>query len=222
MLIKDSIRVIFEEEQSNYCGNATISTLLVEDSFTWGSGVLTHGSDTLTYNPYTTTQYASTALADETILAYKDPNNVNNSYLANAYNPNTPGSEPGAGFTEVTRTINDFVNGHGGNYAPVSYGNVPGNFQTDLVSDINHGWDLAGGLVITGVKGDATLTGYPTGLPFSHWIPITYYSGGGATTYYADPIYAAPDYSSWPVPGPYASTSTSNLITILTRMGYLW
>lgn len=201
----------FPEEHSNYCGNATISTILVEDSFKWGDGVLTHGSDTLTYDAYHTTQPASIALADENILAQSQ-------YLNN---PNNEGSDTGP----VLTTINYFVNGHGGNYAPVSYGNVPGNFQSDLVSDINQGWDLAGGLIITGNSWDATLTGYPTGLPFKHWIPITYYTGGGTTTYYADPTYSAPGYTQatgWTTPGPYATTSTSNMITILTRLTYLW
>lgn len=211
----------FPEERSNYCGNATISTLLVEDSFIWGSGVLTHGSDTLTYNPYTTTQYASTALADEDILSQSSSDPTKN-YLANTYNPNTPNSEPGADPGPMLTTINDFVNGNGGNYAPVSYGNVNANFQNDLVSDINQGWDLAGGLKITGNSRDGTLTGYPAGRAFDHWIPITYYTNGGATTYYADPTHAAPDYLSWGVPGPYASTSTSNMIKILTRLTYLW
>ena len=207
----------FPEEHRNYCANATVSTALVEDSFRWGSTILTNGGTTLSYNPYITTQSPSTALSDEQLL-------TSSTYLSDPYNPVT-GNGPGAGPAQVLATLNDFVRGKGGQYSTVWYGNVPGNFQNDLISDINQGWDLAGGLNITGNPWDATLDGYPRYLPFEHWIPITYFDNGGATTYYADPTYAAPDYTAakgWTTPGPYASTPTSNMIAILQRMWYIW
>ncbi len=199
----------FPEERWWYCGNATISTALVEDSFSWGSGVLSSGGHTMSYNAYDITQPAATALADEDVIG---------TYFFG----NAPPSTNGVGPDQVMAVLNDFVNGHGGNYAEVLYGNVPGNFENDLVTDINQGWDLAGGLDIIDGQNYATLTGYAGHGDFQHWIPITNYASSGATTYYADPIYMAPDYSGWAVPGPDASTPTSNMIAILERIGYIW
>ena len=199
----------FPEEHSNYCSNATIATMLVEDSFVWGGPVLQHNGDNISYNRFVTSQPPSIALADETMLA--------NNYLGNTW---TPTAQNGAGPQAVLDTLNKFVVGHGGQYNTVFYGNVAGNFQNDLVTDINQGWDLAGGLYI--YEGQATLNGYQGHGNFDHWIPITFYTNGGSTTYYADPIYNAPDYSGWAVPGPYTSTATSNLISILQRLGYIF
>jgi len=163
--------------------------------------MLTNGNNTISYNPYQTTQPANLALADEDMLA--------KSYLGNPF-------PQGADATQTQYALNKFVNGHGGNYA---WASGSSNFQNNLITDINQGFDLAGGLYIYD-NGSATLTGYSGHGDFDHWIPITYYSG--STTYYADPIYMAPDYTSWAVQGPYASTPTNNLSTILQRDGYLW
>lgn len=205
----------FPEERSGYCSDATVSTALVEDSFAWGRGVLSYYdplngiTTSLGYNPYVVTQPAPIALADEDKLAL-EPHLLNN--------PDPLGAGPDA----VMRTLNDFVNGHGGNYSEVTYGNVAGRFQNDLVNDINQGWDLAGGLYIYDRPKYATLPGYTGHGDFEHWIPITFYNNGGATTFYSDPIYAAPGYGGWAIPTPYESTATSNMIAILSRFVYLW
>jgi hypothetical protein len=204
----------FPEMKSYYCGVAAASTILVEDSFSWGSGILTttrpntNITDHLTYDAYIISQPSSYANADEDLLA-------NSSYMQTD-------QDGGTNFGPMESGLNDWVGGNGGWYNTVWQGNVPGSFQNDLVTDINTGWDIAGGLHIIDQTGYATLAGYAGHGEFYHWIPITSYANSGTTTYYNDPIYASPDYTSWHVPGPIASTTTINMIAILERMGYIW
>ena len=200
----------FPEYLGYYCGPAAASTILVEDSFSWGSQILTNGSDHLVYDAYRITQPSGDYTPDENLLAQ--------SKYTGAVGGQTS-------FGTVQATLNAFVGGKGGWYNPVMGANVPGSFQNDLVTDLNTGWDIAGGLHITGKATDATLTGYLPGVEFWHWIPITGYGNSGATTYYNDPIYRSTDKNLqyWTgVPGPVASTSTSNMIAILERMGFIW
>jgi hypothetical protein len=204
----------FPEERWSYCADATVSTMVTENSFTWGSPELSYYDPhngvtyTITYDPFLFTQTYSTALSDEDMLA-NAPDLLNNPF------------PDGAGPDDVTRALNAFANGHGGNYNEVSYGDVANNFQDDLINDINQGWDLAGGLII--IQGEATLPGYDGHGDFDHWIPITYYGSINGTpyTYYSDPIYKAPNYG-WNIPPPYEYTPTSNMIAILSRFYYVY
>ena len=188
----------FPEEKGNWCGNAAVSTILVEDSFQW-SGTNLNGNNVLRYNPYATSQSTLTATSDESMLAAN--------YFGNSSNNN--GVDPGP----MNTVLNQFVNGNGGNYNPSSN---TGNFQSDMVTDINQGWDLADGISIQPVGTyESRLFGYAYGTYISHWLPITYYGSGGATTYYADPVYKSPDYptsNGWNVSGPYRPMTTTSLM----------
>lgn len=188
----------FPEEQFNWCGNAAASTIGVENSFQW-PGANTNGSNVLSYNPYVTSQSQSTATSDEYMLAVNYFGNANNGY----------GVNPGP----MTTVLNDFAHGHGGNY--VLDTNI-GDFQNDMVSDISQGWDLADGISIPYVTPyEHSLFGYAVGAQIAHWLPVTYDTNGGATTYYADPVYNSQDYlpsNGWNVNGPYASLATSSLM----------
>ncbi len=188
----------FPEEQSNWCGNASAATILVEDSFAW-PGTNMHGSDTLSYDPYITSQPYAYAYQDEHLLA--GPNYFNN--------PSNQGADPGP----MTTVLNMFIGGKGGWYNEET--NF-GNFQNDIVADIGTGWDLNDGISLYVDASASRIFHYPAGVTIAHWLPITYDTNGGTTTYYADPVYNSPDYSSasgWNPNGPYASISTSTLMS---------
>ncbi len=208
--------VQFPEHPSYFCGPAAASTILVTDSFSWGGAVITNNGNQLIYDTKVVSQPSSDYDTDENLLAQQH-------YLDTI--------SGGTNFGPMLATLNDFVGGNGGWYNEVWSGNqdnnhnsnhdVADNFENDLVTDSSEGWAFAGGLNITGNSWDASLQGYPNGVAFKHWISLVGYSNGGATTFYADPVYNSPDYN-WAVPGPIASTSTSQMIDVLASMGYFW
>ncbi len=198
--------VQFPEEQFNYCGPATMATTLVEDSFFW-PGTNSLNGYTITHLTNTISQPYSTALNDETYLA--------ENYLG--IPAGTPyGTDPGTLLT----ALNEFIQGKGGQYAPEWSNN---NLQSNIVSDIATGWDVPLGIYVpANIKN--SLPGYPKfSSTLQHWVAAAGDVNYGATIYYADPTYNSPLYTSangWNTPGPYASTSITNLATYVPF--YLW
>jgi hypothetical protein len=191
----------FPEYNYNWCGPATLSTTLVEDSFAWPNTNSTSYPQnfTLSYDPYNISQPLNLADDDEYWLA------SNGVISGDIYNNGTSADQ-------MLTMINYFVENKGGQYAEDWNS---GNFQNEVATDIGSGWDVPDGIRIPSVDYD-TLPGYPHFLGFDHWIPITYISSDKATVYYSDPIYNAPAYTppasySWNVPSPYEYTSTSNM-----------
>ncbi len=194
----------YPEEQTNYCGPATMAETLVEDSFAW-PGANSYNGFTITRYPYVVSQPSGIALNDE-------------SYLAQNYLDIPAGTQNGTDPSTLLHSLNDFISGKGGQYSPV-WSNS--NFQNNIVSDIATGWDIPTGLYIPSTL--STLPGYPAYVAFQHWISVTWDTNGGSTVYYADPTYNSPFYTSangWNTPGPYANTPTSNMAQYVPF--YLW
>lgn len=212
----------FPEESWNWCGPATLSTTLVEDSFTHPGTNQTNanGGYTLTRDEYVVSQQNQDAVNDEHWLGEgvyvngswngviePDPNNSNWLY--------DDGTDPG----RMTTWVNNFVGGKGGWYAqewlsgPI--GGQIADFQTKVSEDIGTGWDVPTGIYI-GAGSFNSMPGYPyTHGVIDHYVPVTYISSDGNTTYYSDPIYGAPAYppsQGWTLSPPYESTSTSNIV----------
>lgn len=91
--------VQFPEEQSNWCGNGTASTILVEDSFVW-PGTLNGGvlGGVLTYDPYQVSQSYTTAYNDENMLAIR-------------YIYDTDAATSSTNPNDMESTLNNFVQG---------------------------------------------------------------------------------------------------------------
>jgi hypothetical protein len=200
----------FPEESWNWCGPATLSTTLVEDSFAW-PGTNSYSGFTLSYNQYAVTQPSNLATNDEYWLA------THGVISGDTYNN-------GTSFSQMTTMLNNFVGGKGGWYAqeflsgPLQ--NQIADFQGKVASDIGTGWDVPTGIDI-GAGSFNSMPGYPYNhSEIQHWVPVTFISSDHNTTYYSDPVYGAPAYSGWSVPAPYESTSTSNLVWY--AMGILW
>lgn len=193
----------FPEEQSNYCGPATMAETLVEDSFSW-SGANSYNGYTIQYDPYVISQPSGIASGNE-------------SYLAVNYLGIPAGTQYGTDPGTLLNSLNAFINGKGGQYAPV-WSNA--NLQNNIVSDIATGWDVPIGIYV-----DAhiypSLPGYPVFQnQLQHWIAATYDTN--STVYYADPTYKSPDFTppTWTTPGPYASTDIGTLSQFVPF--YLW
>ena len=206
----------FPEESSNWCGPATVATTVVENSFAW-PGANTYNGVTIGYNSSVVTQPAGVAKSDELWLAQ-------NGVIEPSNNPNwlyTNGTDAG----RLLTVLNHFANGHGGNYAFESLqGSLQSqiaDFQGKVSSDIGTGWDIPTGIVIAAHSG-ASMPGYPVNYPYviAHLVPVTFISSDHNTTYYSDPIYAAPAYSGWNVSPPYEHTPTSNIVWWATYI--LW
>lgn len=202
----------FPEESWNWCGPATLSTTVVENSFVW-SGANTYNGFTVSYNPYVVTQPSNLATNDEYWLA------SNGVISGDIYNN-------GTSVGQMNTMLNNFTNGHGGNYVqdwfPTSepMSSQIADFQNKVSSDIGTGWDVPTGIVI-GAGSFYSMPGYPYNHgEIDHWVPVTWISSDHNTTYYSDPVYAAPAYSGWAVPAPYEHTSTSNIVWYTTVI--LW
>lgn len=196
-------RAQFAEENWNWCGPSTLSTALVENSWTW-PGTNSYNGFTLSYNAFQVSQPSDIAYNNELWLAQ---NGVISGDIWNN----------GTSVGQMQDMMNNFVNGKGGSYAQewLTSGTLDSqiaDFQGKVSSDIGTGWDVPAGIVIAAGNFDS-LPGYPYSHgEIDHWVPVTYISSDQNTTYYSDPVYAAPAYSGWGVPAPYESTSTSNMV----------
>ena len=204
-------QVQFPEESYNWCGPATLSTTLIEDSFAW-PGANTYDGETLIRDQFVVSQQNSEANSDELWLA---SNGVFPD--GNIYNDATS--------IDLMNTMaNHFVNGHGGNYAeePIqgTQAQQIADFQGKVESDIGTGWDVPTAIDVPAYYPYVSMPGYPVDYPneINHWVPVTQISSDGNTTYYSDPIYGAPAYppsqgpQGWHIPAPYESTPTSNIV----------
>ncbi len=199
-------QVQFPEESYNWCGPATLSTTLIEDSFAW-PGANTYNGETLIRNQYVVSQQNSDATSDELWLA------SNGVISGNVYNN-------GTSIDQMNTMANHFVNGHGGNYAeePITGTQAQqiADFKGKVESDIGTGWDVPTAIDVAAYYPYQSMPGYPVNYPYeiNHWVPVTQISSDGNTTYYSDPIYGSPDYKAptWNIPAPYESTSTTNIV----------
>lgn len=199
-------QVQFPEENYNWCGPATLSTTLIEDSFSW-PGANQYNGETLIRNQYVVSQQNSDAHDDELWLA------SNGVISGDIYND-------GTSLDQMNTMANHFVNGHGGNYAeePITgtQSQQIADFQGKVESDIGTGWDVPTAIDVAAYYPYQSMPGYPVDYPYeiNHWVPVTQISSDGNTTYYSDPIYGSPDYTAptWNIPAPYESTSTSNIV----------
>ena len=192
----------FPEESWNWCGPATLATTVVENSFAW-PGANTYNGVTMSYDQYVVSQPSNLATNDEYWLA------ANGVISGDLYNN-------GTSVGQMQTMVNNFANGHGGNYAQEwlsgSLSSQVADFQGKVASDIGTGWDIPTGIFI-GAGSFNSLPGYPYQHgEIDHWVPVTFISSDQNTTYYSDPVYAAPAYTGWSVPPPYENTSTSNLV----------
>ena len=192
----------FPEENWNWCGPATLATTLVEDSWAW-PGTNQYSGYTLSYDAYQVTQPSQTAYNDEYWLATHGV--ISGDIWNNGTSPD-----------QMTTVVDDFVNGKGGWYAQEwlsgSTSSQISDFQGKVSTDIGTGWDVPDGIYIA-AGSFYSMPGYPyTHDVIDHYVPVTFISSDQNTTYYADPIYAAPAYSGWTVPPPYENTSTSNIV----------
>lgn len=200
----------FPEESYNWCGPATLATTVVENSFAW-PGANTYNGFTMSYNRYLVTQPSGLATSDELWLAQ------NGVISGDIYNN-------GTSLGQMLTVLNHFTNGHGGNYASEqligALSSQIADFQGKVASDIGTGWDVPTAIDVT-AGSFYSMPGYPyTHGEINHWVPVTFISSDHNTTYYADPVYAAPAYSGWSVPPPYESTATSNIVWYATYI--LW
>jgi hypothetical protein len=192
----------FPEENWNWCGPATLSTTLIEDSFAW-PGTNQYNGETLTRDQYYVSQPYHPAYDDEYWLA------THGVISGDIWNN-------GTSVNQMNTVVNDFVNGKGGWYAQEwlsgSLSSQIADFQGKVSSDIGTGWDVPNGILI-GAGNFYSMPGYPySHAEIDHYVAVTYISSDGNTTYYSDPVYGAPAYSGWSVPPPYESTSTSNIV----------
>ncbi len=201
----------FPEESYNWCGPATLSTTLVEDSFIW-SGTNSYNGFTISYNHYIVSQPSGIATNDEYWLAADGviTNDGSNDWIHNN----------GTSVQQMNDELNKFVGGKGGWYNPFQLAGTwsyqMSNFQSKVSSDIATGWDVPTGLYIPAYSG-VSMPGYPNWPALiQHWVPVTFISSDLNTTYYSDPVYGAPAYSGWPINSqnlvPYENTPTSNIV----------
>ena len=95
-------------------------------------------------------------------------------------------------------------------------------FETDLVTDINHG----SGVPIAGnayeVPGGPHLVGHPPGQTIMHWFDIRGYSQSGAITDYEDSVHGAASIG-WNAAVPaYSSLASATIVNIVGARGYVW
>lgn len=179
--------VQFPEVFPNYCGHATISTILVEDSFKWpntNSYPLYTKTYTIRYPPYQVSQPTVSATVDEDMLAGEVIFQLGNLAPRDS-NTNPNDIAAGTNPPQVTDVLNRFVQGRGGYYVAQ---NDTSKFQNNLITDANQGWELAVGMTILANK-TPVLFGWPTvDHDRSHWLTASFYSNAGATTEIADPV----------------------------------
>jgi hypothetical protein len=192
----------FPEESWNWCGPATLSTTLVEDSWSW-PGTNQYGGHTLTYDAYHITQPSQTAYNDEYWLA------THGVISGDIWNN-------GTSVDQMTTVVDQYVNGKGGWYAQEwlsgSMSSQIADYKPKVAGDLGTGWDVPDNIYI-GAGSFYSMPGYPYSHQLiDHYVPVTFISGDENTIYYSDPIYAAPDYSTWTVPAPYESTTTYNIV----------
>jgi Peptidase_C39 like family len=96
------------------------------------------------------------------------------------------------------------------------------NFETDLVTDVNHN----GGVPLAGnayeVAGGPHLAGNPVNQTIFHWFDIRGYKNYGAVTDYEDSVHGASSIG-WSAGVPaYSSMSSGAIVNILGARGYDW
>jgi hypothetical protein len=205
----------YPQFQADYCGPATLATVLVNNSFTWPD-TNRNGSDVINYDPYIISQPSHIAYPAEQMLAQW--------HYARVY--------PGSGGTNVTsmnNTLNAFVNGKGGWYIQTwKSGNFTHDYDTfrrNLVADVDTGWKIAFGIIVPdSVR--YSLSGYPSFRYINHWLTAMNYGYEygviGARTHIADPLFGAPDFQppEWNISGPISSESTTTLVSFMSV--YIW
>jgi hypothetical protein len=203
----------FPEELGNWCGPATLSTTLVEDSW-FHSGTNQYGGHTLTYNANVVTQWGPTSGTP----AYDDEY-----WLATHGVISGDITHNGTSVNQMTTVVDQYVNGKGGWYAQEwlsgSLSDQIADYQPKVSIDIGTGWDVPDGIDI--LAGNFySMPGYPYNhAAISHWVPVTWISSDGNTVYYSDPVYASPAYN-WPIPAPYEATDIGTIVLYTTVI--LW
>ena len=203
-------QVQFPEESYNWCGPATLSTTLIEDSFAW-PGTNQYNGETLFRDPYVVSQQNADATNDEYWMA-------TNGIFPDRTSPQI--YNDGTSIALMQTMVNQFVSGKGGYYAvePITGPRAQqiADFQGKVKDDIGAGWDVPTAIDVSAYYPYQSMPGYPVnfGYEINHWVPVTQISSDGNTTYYSDPIYGAPAYTAptWNIPAPYESTPTSNIV----------
>ena len=120
--------------------------------------------------------------------------------------------------------LNRYLGPQGASYAPTTLAWGPSSaekaaYRTRLVSDIYHGWAVAGNALE--VAGGPHLVGHPDVTIF-HWFEIRGYEESGTAAQYEDSVHGA-DSIGWSggVPA-YATYNSDTLVTVMGGRGYVW
>jgi Peptidase_C39 like family len=120
--------------------------------------------------------------------------------------------------------LNSYLSPQGARYAPTTLSWGPSSdeqhaFRTRLVSNIDHGWPIAGNALE--VPGGPHLVGHPDVTIF-HWFEIRGYGESGNTTWYEDSVHGA-DSIGWSGAVPaYSTYNTDALVMLMGGRGYVW
>jgi hypothetical protein len=120
--------------------------------------------------------------------------------------------------------LNQYLGPQGAAYVPVPLAYAPSDaeqaaFRTRLVSNIDHGWAIAGNAFE--VPGGPHLVGHPD-VTILHWFEIRGYEASGTAAQYEDSVHGA-DSIGWSdgVPA-YTTYNSDTLVTVMGGRGYVW
>lgn len=211
--------------------------------------------------PQVTYYYCGPAATMEVLLSlgvYLGPNGENlyngpfpaygervlgHSYLGTDTNPDsnywgTNWTDPD-GSHPVKTTLNTWTNSSF--YAPVpatgTGGFSQGTYQSDLITDVDIGYPLIGGVAEPSGQ-QIRLIGHPISVSIYHWIALEGYTSSGYNTTYADSIHNAYNGAYWiggtsdnkahiwswesGVPAYSTVSNSSTMVPLLETFGYMW